>query len=270
MSTGTCELQEVDDMNYYLSNMCGQEISRGRFGVVFQHQGSCAMKVVQRAPSRLVLQAGGALQEDTELELQRQLEHSCILPLLKVVQDSFQRGYLLPLAAQGDLMHILLAMGALKSVDGIALARPIASALTYMHEVTVAHLDVKPENMLLMGDELLFSSVFLADFGCACSSMQPYTGCSTIAGTVTYWAPEIYEVRCQRRASYGHCVDCWAFGVTMYSAFCGEEPFEEALSQTSPPEFLFELSCHSWQSLRPCIQRMLFALMEVDDSLRLP
>ena len=83
MSIGTCELQEVDDMSYYLSSMCGQEISRGRFGVVFQHQGSCAMKVVQRAPSRLVLQAGGAVQEDTELELQTQLEHTCICPCSK-------------------------------------------------------------------------------------------------------------------------------------------------------------------------------------------
>lgn len=96
--------------------------------------------------------------------------------------------------------------------------RPVASALTYIHEHGLVHRDVKPHNMLLDGED----EIKLSDFGIAVAShsISPvHSSARSFEGTAPYAAPE--QLRGQsRRAS-----DQYALAITIYEWLCGDWPF---------------------------------------------
>jgi serine/threonine protein kinase len=76
----------------------------------------------------------------------------------------------------------------------------ILAALKHLHAIGICHLDIKPENILVMGDvaahELSRVHIRLCDFGlCAISScpQDPVVPQSTIKGTPGFFAPEMVE-----------------------------------------------------------------------------
>ena len=91
-----------------------------------------------------------------------------------------------------------------------------AAALQYAHEHGIIHLDVKPANLLLDGDDRLM----LADFGVS-ALLNGYTHASLHAyvGTPLYTAPEQWLEQ-PRAAS-----DQYALAVTCYQLLTGHAPF---------------------------------------------
>ena len=95
----------------------------------------------------------------------------------------------------------------------------IASALQYIHNHNVIHLDIKPQNILL-GPH---NEVWLADFGIAImfppSPGQPHSR-RGIRGTPLYMAPEqIYGDPLTASDQYG-------LAVMIYEWLCGQPPFD--------------------------------------------
>ncbi len=115
----------------------------------------------------------------------------------------------------------------------ISYVKQIAPALQYAHEQKLIHRDVKPENMLLGGND----DVLLSDFGIA--AIIRTTGSLTterVAGTLPYMAPE------QLSGKLNRACDQYALGVVVYEWLSGERPFQgsqvEIISQhlsTLPP-----------------------------------
>lgn len=67
--------------------------------------------------------------------------------------------------------------------------RHLASAMAYLHSMSIVHRDIKPENLLVEMDENgQVRELKLADFGLACEVDEPLTA---VCGTPTYVAPEI-------------------------------------------------------------------------------
>lgn len=67
--------------------------------------------------------------------------------------------------------------------------RHLASAMAYLHSLSIVHRDIKPENLLVELDEIgHVTQLKLADFGLACEVTEPLTA---VCGTPTYVAPEI-------------------------------------------------------------------------------
>ena len=96
--------------------------------------------------------------------------------------------------------------------------RPVASALTYIHEHGLVHRDVKPHNMLLSSED----EIKLSDFGIAIAShsISPVRGSArSFEGTAPYAAPEQLQGQ-SRRAS-----DQYALAITIYEWLCGDWPF---------------------------------------------
>jgi len=82
-----------------------------------------------------------------------------------------------------------------------------------LHQLNIAHRDLKLENLLL-NDR---GHLKLADFGLAKIVIgQTWTSC----GTPEYMAPEIVKMK-----GHGRAADWWSFGVLVYELFAGTTPF---------------------------------------------
>jgi len=95
--------------------------------------------------------------------------------------------------------------------ETVELLRPIGQVLDYLHSRGWAHMDVKPEN-ILVGDD---GRVLLADFGVA----QPFGAPKTL-GTPTYVAPEVINAQ-----PVGAATDLYSLAVIAYEMLAGAPPF---------------------------------------------
>ena len=258
----------VTCMTDYIQAHCGVVLGQGRYGVVYQHGSEYAFKVVSRYQRIHNSEVRNNQNEDREMLAQWFVKHPTLMQLLTVLQDDTQRGYLFPLAKAGDLMTLLMFTGSLQHDRFITLSLRIASGLLKLHSSSIAHRDVKPDNILLMAAEAPIATAVLADFGSATFGAAPRSGCTELTGTFAYWAPELFAVRAPRRESYGYQVDCWSLGVSLYSACCGMPPFDDASSQYEEPSYVLDITDSTWQSLRAPVRNTLSALLAVDDAIR--
>jgi serine/threonine protein kinase len=89
----------------------------------------------------------------------------------------------------------------------------LASAVAHVHSRGIAHLDIKPANVLLSPD----GGVRLADFGIArrAGSTKRPAKC-----TLLFAAPEVLASGAASTAA-----DVWSFGVLVYTLLVGFPPF---------------------------------------------
>ena len=96
-------------------------------------------------------------------------------------------------------------------------------ALAYMHNLNIAHRDVKLDNALVTAwDGATFQSVHvvLSDFGFARVS-DAFSSCRTFLGTPLYMAPEVWRTK-YHLGIYGYAADVFAAGTFLYllSSLC--------------------------------------------------
>jgi eukaryotic-like serine/threonine-protein kinase len=116
-----------------------------------------------------------------------------------------------------DLRERISDAGRLSLDEVLAIGAHVADALAYAHARGVIHRDVKPHNILLTPD----GQPKLTDFGIARVLEQPgLTLEGRVLGTGDYLAPE---------QAAGEPIDaradCYALGVVLYLALCGELPY---------------------------------------------
>ena len=92
-------------------------------------------------------------------------------------------------------------------------AKSITTALVHIHKLGYVHCDVKPHNVLLVGEHTK-----LADFGSCKKIGEAVQG---FRGTVLYAAPESIS-----RLDYSAAVDVWALGCTVLNMLTGKAPWE--------------------------------------------
>ena len=101
--------------------------------------------------------------------------------------------------------------------------RQLASALEYLHRHSVAHRDIKIENILIDDDD----NVKLCDFGFSKviekNSVQQDEQSTTFCGSLGYCAPEILL----RTPYEPYKTDVWSLGVVLYKMVIGGMPFGE-------------------------------------------
>lgn len=149
-------------------------------------------------------------------------------------------------AAGGELQAILDEDGSLSEIKSRNCVREVLKALEYLHRRAVAHLDIKPQNILLNTNNLegtytythsrllyklcikylhklinLFAFVDglkLCDFGFS-RAVQGNNVCE-IQGTADYVAPEVLQYE-----PLSLNTDIWSVGVLTYVLLTGYSPF---------------------------------------------
>lgn len=103
---------------------------------------------------------------------------------------------------EGVTLERLLEAGGLDTARALAVLDDVLSGLEAMHAVGVAHLDIKPSNVVMRGGE----QAVLVDFGLAGKHLRP--GCATGA----YGAPEVWGAPQVEGEPSPPKTDIYAFG----------------------------------------------------------
>jgi predicted Ser/Thr protein kinase len=124
----------------------------------------------------------------------------------------------------GKLSDVIRRDGPLSIGRAARLGLQIAEGLEAAHRAGVIHRDIKPDNIMVMGEESV-EAVKLMDFGIArlrdVGAASRLTRADVIMGTPAYMAPEQAE-----GAEVSEQTDIYALGIVLYEMLSGSVPFK--------------------------------------------
>ena len=142
------------------------------------------------------------------------------LPKIYEVAEQDGRVAVLEEFVGGDRLDLLLEGGPLRPGDARAIALQVCRGLYVLHSLDAVHRDVKPENVLLRGDEAV-----LIDFDASRIVKSDQRADTVVLGTTGYAAPEQYGIsQTDGRA------DIYSLGVMLNIMLTGKHPSRELAS----------------------------------------
>ncbi|WP_433260572.1 protein kinase domain-containing protein [Actinosynnema sp. CS-041913] len=208
-----------------------RSLGRGGMGIVWLAHD----EYLHRDVAVKEIQPRGREIRDTDPEVRRTLrearaaaklsEHPGVITVHDVVTD--ERGLpwiVMQLLSGRSLGEALDAEGAMPANRVAKIGVQVLEALDYAHTNGVLHRDVKPGNVMLVGDK-----VVLTDFGIAViDGASVLTATGQIPGAPEYIAPERILGEEALPAA-----DLWSVGVTLYRMLVGRTPFQRSDIQST-------------------------------------
>ncbi|GMF65839.1 unnamed protein product [Phytophthora lilii] len=189
-----------------------------------------------------------------EVRVLSSVSHVNIMRLYEVIEDDAKCYLVTELAEGGDLFDRIVKQGKFPERVAQKVTAALVEALHYCHTHSIIHRDVKPENVLLSGDD-----VKLCDFGFARQLNHQEEQASDSCGTPGYAAPEILDGR-----SYGLEVDVFSLGVVTYIMLCGYPPFPMKLAQLRTHRFNVRYPSKDWAAIHPDVKTLISKMLHVD------
>lgn len=207
-----------------------REVGRGGMGIVYEAvQESLDRRVALKIlPETMVLSAKRLERFRREAQAAARLHHSNVVPVFGVGEDGGFH-YIVMQYIDGDSLDRVVASLALDGTDAspllgcaepqfgdaywkhvAALGAQAAGALEYAHRHDTLHRDVKPGNLILDRQGVLW----IADFGLAKlgddTDAVTLTGSGDVVGTLRYMAPEQLDGQADART------DVYGLGLSLY------------------------------------------------------
>nr|XP_039274741.1 kalirin-like isoform X3 [Styela clava] len=216
---------------------CTQLLARGRFAVVQELVSiSSGNTFAGKFLSKKTTTKENAEREIKMMQMIKDTTY--FVPVKDIYVTPLAYVIIMPILSGGRLFDYLIHQ---KSVKISVLADVVAQlleALSYLHGQDIAHLDIKPENVLVKSTTPN-PEIYLTDFG---DSVQLKRGTSyvhKVLGSPEFVAPEVLRGHPTTTAA-----DLWSLGVVTYSMFSGFSPFfddssEEICSNVCSANFTF-------------------------------
>lgn len=157
-----------------------------------------------------------------ELEIITRLQHENVIRTFLCIQTKEFIFQIMQYAERGDVLSYINRC--IFIPEGIAkrIFYDISSGLEYMHDMNIAHRDLKCENILIFKNNV----AALSDFGFSRAFDNDAIDimCRTYCGSTAYASPELL-----RGIPYDPKVnDVWGMGVILFTMLCGTMPFDDA------------------------------------------
>ncbi|XP_065051810.1 triple functional domain protein-like isoform X2 [Rhopilema esculentum] len=198
-------------MEYNISS----ELGRGRFSLVKK----CVEKATGKEYAAKLVKKRVLDQEmvENEIAILKVLNHPSLCKIHGTYDTPKNLILVLELLSGGRLFDHIVIMDNLTERIAIGFVKQMLQALQYLHECGIAHLDVKPENLILSCGTS--PRLKLIDFGDAVRITEaPYI--HEINGSPEFNAPEVIN---GEPVSLG--TDLWSVGVIIYVLLSGVSPF---------------------------------------------
>lgn len=148
------------------------------------------------------------------------MQHPSIVAIHEIGQDEDLSFFSMQFVTGPTLEQVLKARGPMGSSESAQLLRKLAEAVDYAHRLNVLHLDLKPGNILLDGQD---GRPFIADFGLSRPLDHALASDQTeVSGTPSFMAPEQAQLHSHRLSP---ATDIHGLGAIFYSALTGRPPY---------------------------------------------
>ena len=204
-------------------------LGSGAFGGVYEcrHQLTGENFAVKIVDIQTCLKADFYPHFKNELIIHSRIKHKSITQIHDVLIDKTNVYIVLEFCDGGDLNDVVQESGGLTEEEAKHYFHQIINALSYIHNLGIAHRDVKLENILVTVDD----DAKLTDFG-LCKQANGDDPMMTTCGTLVYAAPEII-----REEPYnGMKADIWSAGIVLYAMVANHFPW--IVDASLPPEKL--------------------------------
>lgn len=200
-----------------------------------------------------------------ELAIVRTLRHPHIIETYDVFEQNNKIYMILEYAREGDVLDYVRfrSQGSVGEPMAKRWLIQVCHALMYMHARSIAHRDIKCENLLLSAG----MNIKVSDFGFV-RQFQGNDLSRTFCGSAAYAAPEII-----RSIPYNPFhTDVWALGVVLFIIATGLMPFGDDVKNVSKilrvqlAGVQFPRTPHHRTS--PDCQRLILGMLEVDPARR--
>lgn len=220
----------------------GPMLGAGTFGMVFRARDvrlerDVAIKTLRR---EFLVSPEFVRRFEQEARALAALRHPNIVPVYDIGVSEELVYLVMPLVKGQTLTAYLQEHRPLSMAEAGHLVHGIAAGLTAAHKAGFVHRDVKPENVMIEGDD---HRPLLMDFGIAKafqSGKPGETRAGSIMGTPLYMSPE----QATADPKVDHRSDIYSLGVLAYEVFTGALPFQGETGQdvihqhvlTPPPD----------------------------------
>jgi serine/threonine protein kinase/Tfp pilus assembly protein PilF len=175
-----------------------------------------ALKVIR---PDILANDGAQSRFDREIKAAGRLHHPNIVTAYDAERIEATSILVMEYAEGIDLAHRLAECGPLPIPQACEFARQAALGLQHAHESGLVHRDIKPQNLILVGE----NQIKILDFGLAhfVSEAGEMTQAGTMLGSINYMAPE----QASNPRSAGIQADIYSLGCTLYELISGRPPF---------------------------------------------
>ena len=191
-------------------------IGKGGYGVVYKARDIN----LDRSVAIKFLQPQGYVDEKErdrfirEAKVASSLDHPNICTIYEIGTAPNGQLFIAMAYYEGETLRHKLKRGPLQLDAALKYAIDIAQGLAKAHNHRVVHLDIKPDNIAITGDDV----AKILDFGLA-KLVHDSSQAETLHGTIEYMAPE------QICGLSDNRTDIWALGVVTYEMITGRRPF---------------------------------------------
>jgi len=207
---------------YILDRVLGE----GGFAVVYAARDRALHRSVAIKVLRPELAGSPTIRERfrREAEAIAGVRHPHVVPIYAVGEGAGLAWFVMPLVAGESLRQRLDREPRLPVGEVRRVLREACDALASAHQAGVIHRDIKPDNILLEGEE---RRVVLTDFGIAKAIGEdhgtgPLTATGVVVGTPHYMSPE----QASGERTLDHRSDLYSLGVVAYQMLAGVAPFD--------------------------------------------
>ena len=157
-----------------------------------------------------------------EAQISIRLKNKNVLNYFEIYEDNYYISYVMEYGNM-DLYDFIskCPLGKIPDTVAIDLLIQILNSISYLHDNSIIHCDIKPENFIVIFDKNNMPTIKLLDFGNAIYKNKYKINSQNFRGTQFYKAPEAFG-----NSVFDEKVDEWAVGIIMYMMLTGGEPFE--------------------------------------------
>jgi serine/threonine-protein kinase len=195
------------------------ELGKGGMGVVFRARDreldeEVALKILKTPGEE---RSGQADRLRQEIKLARAITHPNVVRAFDFGETAGSRFLTMEYVPGTTLREVIDARGGLDITPALQIAKQICRGLAAVHKAGIIHGDLKPQNVMVMGNGV----AKLMDFGVARTRARQDQGGVSVVGTPLYMSPEQ-----AKGADLDERSDIYSAGVMMYEMFTGQTPFK--------------------------------------------